>query len=300
MKTSVIDVGTKSVKHYIFDGKKEIFFRRESSIKIGEDVLKTNLLDEGGITRALDYIKSCLEINSKQDVFVTKVIGTDALRKAENSSSFTDKLKEDYGLDIRIITHEEESELLGKAYMGLIDGDFAAANVGGGSTEIIVFKDNVMQSFLLPLGVNKISQEFLKESYDSGDFNDKESWLKATEFLRTEVESVFSSNPSLKVDSIFLTGVLAFTLKQKELTNAGFEESSVKEHPIKFSVEKYKEYILKLKELGVKNLAANYPIDPGYANNFVIGLEVYSAIVNQLGSQKIYPDEIQYVHGLIE
>lgn len=299
MKTAVIDVGTKSIKHYIFDGKKEVFFRRDSSIKIGEDVLKTNKLDEAGIKRALDYIKNCLDINSKKGASITKIIGTDALRKAENSSHFIDKLKEETDIDIRIITHEKEGELLGKAYVGLVDGDFAAANVGGGSTEVIVFKNNEMKHFLLPLGVNKINQEFLKKSYEKDNFNDKEAWGNAQEFLRKEVEIAFNSHPSLKVDSIFLTGVLAFTLKQKELANAEFEESDVKEHPIKFSVQKYKEYKERLKDIGVKNLAANYPIDPGYANNFVIGLEVYSAIVDKLDSKIIYPDEIQYVHGLI-
>ncbi|TKJ17659.1 hypothetical protein CEE44_03960 [Candidatus Woesearchaeota archaeon B3_Woes] len=300
MRTSIIDIGTKSIKHYIFEGKKEVFFRRESSIKIGEDVLKTNLLDEKGITRALDYIKGCLDINNKEGVSTTKIIGTDALRKAENSSHFIDKLKEETDIDIRIITHEEEGKLLGKAYAGLVDGDFAAANVGGGSTEVIVFKNNEMKHFLLPLGVNKINQEFLKESYEQDDFNNKEAWGNAQEFLRKQVDAVFNSHPDLKVDSIFLTGVLAFTLKQKELTRADFEESDVKEHPIKFSVQKYKEYKEGLKDIGVKNLAANYPVDPGYANNFVIGLEVYSSIVDRLDSKIIYPDEIQYVHGLIE
>ncbi len=296
----MIDVGTKSIKHYIFDGKKEVFFRRDSSIKLGEDVLKTNRLDELRVTRAIEHVKKCLDINKKGDVSKTIILGTDALRKAENSSHFIDKIKDETGIDIKIITHEEEAKLLGKAYRDLVRDNFAILDSGGGSTEVVVFKDSNRYIILLPFGVNKIYQEFMKKDYDCEDFNNEESWKKVDDFLEFEVDKVFSDYPDLSVDILFIDGTLTFMTKQNDLLKTKFQKSEIKEHPFRMDMESYIDHVRALKDVGVKKLSENFPQDPGYADNFSIGQSIYFSIAKKLNVKEIYPSELQYTHGLIE
>ncbi len=300
MRTSIIDIGTKSIKHYIFEGKKEVFFKRESSIKLGEDVLKTNRLEEVGIIRAIEYVKKCLDINNKECVSKTIILGTDALRKAENSNYFIDKLKQETNIDIKIITHEEEAKLLGKAYRDLVKDNFAVLDVGGGSTEVIVFRDGVRYVILLAFGVNRIYQEFLKKDYDYEKFNNEESWEKVNEFLKSDIDKVFSDCSDLSVDILFIDGTLTFMTKQNNLLKTKFQQSGIKEHPFRMDMESYIDHIRALKDVGVKKLAENFPQDPGYADNFAIGQSIYFSIAKKLNVKEIYPSELQYTHGLIE
>ena len=298
MRISIIDIGTKSIKHYIFENRKEIYFKRDSTVRLGENILKTSQLDEEKIINTINKIKACLNINQEHNTAKTIIIGTDTLRRADNSMDFINRLKQETDSDIKIISHKEEAELLGKAYFGLIDEDFAAANVGGGSTELVVVKGNKIRTLEFPFGVNKINEEFLIEKYKQGIYNDKEAWNKAKEFLVEEVKRIIPEN--LKIDKMFLTGVLNFAQKQKSLINFEFDECDIENHPIEIDLRTYIQFNEALKDLGVKKQAENYPLDPGYADNFVIGQEIYITIAKCLNVKKVYPDEVQYIHGLLK
>ena len=64
-------------------------------------------------------------------------------------------------------------------------------------------------------------------------------------------------------------------------------------------MESYKEHIQKLKEVGVRKLAENYPQDVVYADNFAIGQSIYFAIAEKLKIKTIYLSELLYSHGLL-
>ena len=145
MKTAIIDIGTKSVKHYIFNRKKEEYFNRDSSTKIGEEILQTNKLV---MEKTLEYLKKCVLVNKEHNVDKLVIVGTDAIRKADNSSEFKEKVKTITGAEIEVITHEKECELLGKGFAKVAIGDCAIFNCGGGSIEIAVFKNGEMHHFL--------------------------------------------------------------------------------------------------------------------------------------------------------
>ncbi len=297
MKTSVIDIGTKSIKHFIFNGKKQVYFNRDSSIKIGIEVIKTKHLSESGIKKAMEYIKDAMEINKEKGVEKTIILGTDALRKAENSNEFIDILKEETGINIQIISHEEEATLLGKAFLGLVKGDYAAVDTGGGSTEVVICKDGTFKPIMVPFGVDRVYQEFFAEDYSKGIYDNLESWKKAEEFLNQELDKVFPSD--IKVDKLFLAGVLDFLMENNNLIGMEFQKNDMAEHPIKMSVEEFREYMERLKKIGVRKLAENSKKDPGYADNFAIGQLFYLSVAEKLDAKIMYPGEFQYVQGLV-
>jgi exopolyphosphatase / guanosine-5'-triphosphate,3'-diphosphate pyrophosphatase len=298
MKISVIDVGTKSIKHHIFDGKKEILLNKDSTIKLGEDLLKTKNLNKSKIKRSIRHIKNLLELNKEKKMDKTILIGTDALRKANNANQFVDELKIKTGLDIEIISHEKEAELLGKSYQGIINKDFAVVDMGGGSTELVIFIDNNVQIFLIPFGVNKLYQEFMKKDYSNNIYNNKLSWEKLNEYINIEIDKILPSN--LHIESFFLNGTLRFMQKQNNLLNTSFLKSDILNHPIKMNLDSYQHHINTLLEVGVDKLRENFLQDPGYADNFAIGQSVYYTIAKKLHAKSMYPSEMTYTQGLVK
>ena len=55
----------------------------------------------------------------------------------------------------------------------------------------------------------------------------------------------------------------------------------------------------KLKDAGVRFLEQHHTKDPKFTHNYTIGLQIYSSIMEKLNSKTVYPDETQYIHGLI-
>jgi exopolyphosphatase / guanosine-5'-triphosphate,3'-diphosphate pyrophosphatase len=299
MITSIIDVGTRSIKHFVFDNKTEIYHHKDSSIKLGE-YIHDGILDEQGINVSINHIKSEMQKVLQYKIDTTIITATEALRQANNSNEFIKRVKLETDIILKIITHEDETILLGKPFLKILKDNFAVLNIGGGSTEVSVYKHSTWHNIPIKLGVNNINQKFLKNSYEFGIYNDRLAWNQVNEFIRIEIEKAFNSHELLTADNIIITGTLKFISKQQSLIDIEFDKCSVANHPISINIAKYAQYVETLKTIGVKRLAENYPDDPGYADNFAIGQSVYLAIAQKLQGKTIIPSEFQYIHGLLD
>ncbi|MDD2229987.1 MAG: exopolyphosphatase [Candidatus Cloacimonetes bacterium] len=124
------------------------------------------------ITAAIELMQHC------QHMHVTKflAVGTEALRRAKNSSELIHRLEQACGLQIRVISAEEEAEL---SFLGVISGlnnpkeDILLIDSGGASTELIFGINGMvrrMQS--LPLGAVTLTQEFIhSDPISEADFS---------------------------------------------------------------------------------------------------------------------------------
>ena len=88
-------------------------------------------------------------------------VGTSAIREAKNQQPFLDRLKAETGLDVKVISGEEEARLVWLGVSSGIDiGDRKAIflDLGGGSTEIAI--GNQYECFslnTLAAGRNKVN-----------------------------------------------------------------------------------------------------------------------------------------------
>ena len=92
------------------------------------------------------------------------IAGTYTLRKAHNLKEFLNKAEAILGHPVRIITGEEEAEVIYKGVIhsgGLTDNLRLVLDIGGGSTEIILGKnDHPLLLNSLELGCVRLAQEF--------------------------------------------------------------------------------------------------------------------------------------------
>jgi exopolyphosphatase/guanosine-5'-triphosphate,3'-diphosphate pyrophosphatase len=146
-----IDIGTNTIRLLIADVRDGSFheiFSGRIITRLGQDLDRSGILSPEAQERSLTALRQfSLDIASHRCAAVSAV-GTSALRHAGNAGAFIDALKERTGLDLRVISGEEEARLtmlgvrraISPAKEGGADPLDSALviDIGGGSTELIV------------------------------------------------------------------------------------------------------------------------------------------------------------------
>lgn len=128
MSIAVIDVGSGSVR-MLLDGKKITIMT-----KLGEGLNASGRLGAEPVRRTIKTIKKFVEEASaaKAEVFA---FATEAVRAAENCADFICEVRRECGVDVDVISGNEEAEiaLLGAAP----SGDATVVDIGSASVEIV-------------------------------------------------------------------------------------------------------------------------------------------------------------------
>lgn len=186
-KAAYIDIGTNSVRMMVLeidaiacmDATKHMITTR-----IGRGVDQTRMLSEEAMEDTLEALKAFNELAKEEGAEDIYIIGTSALRDGKNSSVFTEKVKEEIGLNIKIISGDEEARL---GFLGVFKGLSSHINsddyilvvdIGGGSTELIVGKNGEIEyAVSLDIGAVRLSDKFvttdpvaLTEQQDIADY----------------------------------------------------------------------------------------------------------------------------------
>ena len=150
MKFSAIDIGTNAARLLVgevVEGSSKSFVKKISytriPLRLGDDVFSTGTV---GAKKRSDLIKTMQAFKIISDIFEVnrlRAVATSAMREAENGSRIVHEIRSDLEIDIQIISGSEEAELILGTFMllGLDRGNpFAVIDVGGGSTEVNIFK----------------------------------------------------------------------------------------------------------------------------------------------------------------
>jgi exopolyphosphatase/guanosine-5'-triphosphate,3'-diphosphate pyrophosphatase len=109
-------------------------------IRLGEGVSQTGRLSDDAMRRTLEALKICSDKMRRRNVARSRLIATEACRIAENGAEFVERVREEVGLDIEVISRETEAKLAVAGCASLLDRqcDWALVfDIGGGSTELI-------------------------------------------------------------------------------------------------------------------------------------------------------------------
>ena len=169
-RKAIIDVGSNSIKLLICD--------------ISPDNTVQSILDENEVTRLGQGLRETGQISPEamargsrdianfakkaRDMAADEIIcvGTMALRNAKNSGEFVQLVNETCGIDIKIISGEEEARLAHMAALSglsLQGGNYAIFDIGGGSTEFIFGQNNqATNSCSINLGSLLLTEKYFK------------------------------------------------------------------------------------------------------------------------------------------
>ena len=120
-------------------------------VRLGEGLASTGHLSDDAIERTIAALKICAAKVTKAQPIKLDAVATEACRRAENGDAFLRRVKDEVGIDLRIISGKEEAELALKSCVPLISSDAEVAvvfDIGGGSTEVSVIRVKDLEPFL--------------------------------------------------------------------------------------------------------------------------------------------------------
>lgn len=153
MKLAAIDIGSNAMRMQIvkvFEEDDLVSFKKleylRFPLRLGHDVFKKNSLQPATIARFTKLMQAFKLLIDLYEVSGISAVATSAMREAENGNDVKQHILEQTGLDISIIPGDQEARILNKAIIPYLDnGAYLHIDVGGGSTEINVFKDKMHQ-----------------------------------------------------------------------------------------------------------------------------------------------------------
>jgi exopolyphosphatase/guanosine-5'-triphosphate,3'-diphosphate pyrophosphatase len=143
---AAIDLGTNNCRLLIARPSDENFtvidaFSR--AVRLGEGLAQTGRLSETAMERALSALKVCADKLTRRNVRLARSVATEACRRAENGDEFIERVRQETGILLDVITAQEEARLavLG-CYILLEEGTGPAMifDIGGGSTELVLIE----------------------------------------------------------------------------------------------------------------------------------------------------------------
>jgi exopolyphosphatase/guanosine-5'-triphosphate,3'-diphosphate pyrophosphatase len=159
MPLAVIDLGTNTfhllLARVVGDNEVEELHKLQIPVKLGEGGINNRTIIPAAFERglgALHLFKSEIAKFGTSKVFA---YATSAIRGADNGQEFVDAVKEQTGIEINIITGDEEAELIFNGVrhsIKLTEERVLVMDIGGGSVEFIIAnKDQIFwkHSFLL-------------------------------------------------------------------------------------------------------------------------------------------------------
>ncbi len=109
-------------------------------VRLGEGVAASGQMSEQAMTRAIDALRVCQTKIVRQRVSRSMMVATEACRVAGNGPEFIGRVRDELGLDIEILSREDEAKLAVCGCASLIDVESDNAmvfDIGGGSSELI-------------------------------------------------------------------------------------------------------------------------------------------------------------------
>ena len=154
----IIDIGSNSIRLVIYELDHEGAYRIIHEDKYAARL--SNVVEEDGqiLRHSLEQAITVLQqFKATCDAFQTKVIraaATAAIRNARNAAQIIGWLEEETGLEIECASGDQEAYY---GFLGVIQSidlqDGYVVDIGGGSTEVTVFRDRKrLHSISLPIG----------------------------------------------------------------------------------------------------------------------------------------------------
>lgn len=153
-----VDLGSNSFHLLIarwHDGAHEIVERFSEKVQLGEGLSQHRTINADAFQRGLLCLEAFALALERYPIKYLWVVGTNALRIADNSQDFITQAKS-RGFDVDVVTGLEEAALVYAGVMSALPQDDQVRlviDIGGGSTELIVGKGlDQLQAHSLPIG----------------------------------------------------------------------------------------------------------------------------------------------------
>jgi len=285
LKLAAIDIGSNAARLLISEvtenkGFKPFFTKLNFvrvPLRLGFDVFENGEISARRISMLIQTIKAFSFLLKAYEVKHAKACATSAMRDAHNSNDIIQKVKQETGIKIEIISGDKEAAIVYENHIAEnLDKEHAYLyiDVGGGSTELSFFADGKLK---------------YKESINIGTIRllknmvDEEQWYAMRDKVKLNIKS------KLPVIAIGSGGNI----------NKVFSLSKRKDgRPLPFQL--LKDYYKELSNFSVEERIRIYKMKDDRADVIVPALQIYVNIMRWADIEEIYVPKIGLADGLIQ
>jgi exopolyphosphatase/guanosine-5'-triphosphate,3'-diphosphate pyrophosphatase len=283
MKYGAIDIGTNAARLLIGEvvhdsGRsfvKKISYTR-IPLRLGDDVFSLGRID---VKKKLNLINTMKAFEIITDIFEVKKLkayATSAMREAENAAQIVTDINSATGIDLNIISGAEEANVILGTFM-LLDFDkgrpFVVIDVGGGSTEINIFKKGEkVGSKSFKVGTLRM----LRGKINSGVWGEITAWI---------------SDYLLPFEEYLIFGTGGNINKAHKLLAHGPNDAA--------SIEELTRLKNELESLDLSERMKKFQLRPDRADVIVPALEIYTNILANFKSKLIHVPKVGLSDGMV-
>jgi len=284
LKLAAIDIGSNACRLLIHevvvdqrgipDFSKVVLLR--VPLRLGFDVFESGRISEQKTDMFVKTMKAYKLLLDVYDVKHLKACATSAMRDAENAPAIIKRIKEEAGIDVKVITGQEEASYIYENHVAEnlnSQKSYLYIDVGGGSTELTFFSGGKLvckESF--NIGTIRI----LKNQVTNKDWESMKTFIKSNLGRYFNVNAIGSGGNINKV----------FTLSKRK-----------DGRPLPFDL--LRDYYNEFSRLTVAQRISLYKLREDRADVIVPALLIYINVMRWANIEEIYVPKIGLADGLI-
>ncbi|WP_407521445.1 exopolyphosphatase [Lacibacter sp. MH-610] len=284
MKLAAIDIGSNAARLLITEvteeAKGELTFNKLNLVRVplrlGFDVFETGEISKTKINKVVETIKAYKHLLSIYDVKYLKACATSAMRDAKNATDIIRKVKLETGVDIKIISGDEEASFIYENHIAEnLDKEhsYLYIDVGGGSTELTFFAEGKLK-FKESFNIGTI--RLLKGLVEEKQWDEMKDYIKLGTKGHSDVIAIGSGGNINKVFSLS---------KRKE------------GKPL--YLEMLRDYLREMSSFSVEERMKQYKLREDRADVIVPALQIYVNVMRWASIDEIYVPKIGLADGLV-
>jgi len=297
MRVAAIDCGTNSIRLLIADIKGNNFreiVREMEIVRLGQGVDQTGEFHPDAIARTLSAVDKFATEIVRRGVERIRFCATSATRDAKNRELFINGVKERLGIELEVISGEEEASLsfLG-ATKDLPDSlaPYLVIDIGGGSTEFVIGNRTVESAKSVNIGCVRMSERHFKN--DPATPNEIEN-------ARLDIQKAISVAAEFvdikSAKSLIAVAGTATTVAAAALELPEYDRHAI--HLARISAEKAHRVSEEFLKLNRSERAALGYMHPGRVDVIGAGSLVLSEIIKAVGAKEFIASESDILDGI--
>jgi len=297
MRVAAIDCGTNSIRLLIADIDGNNFrevVRDMEIVRLGQGVDETGQFHPDAIARTLAAVDKFAAEIAKRGVEKIRFCATSATRDATNRHLFVDGVRERLGIELEVISGDEEAAL---SFAGAIkdldpsNGPFLVVDIGGGSTEFVFGTSTVEAARSVNIGCVRMTERH---------FATDPATAEQIELARTDIQAAIAQAaavvPITKAKTLVAVAGTATTVAAAALDLPEYDRYAI--HLSRISAQQTHDaatmFATSTRE---QRLALGY-MHPGRVDVIAAGSLVLSEIMKATGASEFVASESDILDGM--
>lgn len=283
-RIAIIDIGSNSarlvISHIYKNGAYNMVFNQKETLRLSQKADKNGLLSKEAFADALKIMQAFSVMCRQYQADKIIAVATAAIRNAKNGSVLTGEIAKTTGIHLHILPGGAEAYF---SYLGVINTlsvkDGILFDLGGGSTELVLFRDRkLIDSVSIPLGAVNTTEMFnTRNTMPPNVFSD----------INFFISTRFSQYSWLKETKLPLIGVGGTARTVAKMIQKSKRYPSSRVHNYVFSAQNFRALFKKLRSTDLEQRKKIPGLSEERSDIILAGMSIINCLLEQTDSKRI-------------